>query len=140
MENLKEEALLLFTCIVALSVCLLGLLNSNNEFQLSFVKPYHASSHHNLRVQRSKKPVLEMKATYDAKQTHFTKKCPKAPSSKFCKLNPHAKFKLNPDKFLIPVLAYGPMNQMNGLFETIALSIILNRTLILPKMYSAFKT
>jgi len=137
MEKLK--ALLLFTCIVALSVYLLGLLTSTNEFQVSFVKPYYVSTYH-LQFHRSKELVLEIKATNDAKQTHFTKKCPKTPSSKFCKLNPHAKFILNPDKFLIPVLAYGPMNQMNGLFETIALSIILNRTLILPKMYSAFKT
>ena len=94
---------------------------------------------HHLQFHRSKKRVLEIKAINDAKKTHFTKKCPKAPTSKFSKLNPKAKFNLNPDKFLIPVLAYGPMNQMNGLFETIALSIILNRTLILPKMYSAFK-
>ena len=41
----------------------------------------------------------------------------------------------DPDKFLVPVLFFGPNNQIHGLREAIILSIKLNRTLALPPFY-----
>lgn len=41
----------------------------------------------------------------------------------------------DPNKFLVPALLWGPSNQINGLKESIALALKLNRTLILPKFY-----
>jgi len=48
------------------------------------------------------------------------------------------KYKLNPEKYLIPALIWGPMNQVEGLRESIAIAIHLNRTLVLPPMYRHF--
>jgi len=47
-------------------------------------------------------------------------------------------YKLNPNKFLIPALIWGPMNQVEGLRESIAIAISLNRTLVLPPMFRHF--
>jgi len=38
----------------------------------------------------------------------------------------------------MPVLIWGPMNQVEGLRETIALAIRLNRTVVIPPMYRHF--
>ena len=38
----------------------------------------------------------------------------------------------------MPVLIWGPMNQVEGLRETIALAIRLNRTIVIPPMYRHF--
>ena len=43
--------------------------------------------------------------------------------------------KLDPHKFIFPLLINGPNNQMIGLRDSIFLSIALNRTLILPQFY-----
>jgi len=48
------------------------------------------------------------------------------------------KYKLDPEKYLIPALIWGPMNQVEGLRESIAIAIHLNRTLVLPPMYRHF--
>lgn len=48
------------------------------------------------------------------------------------------KYKLDSTKFLIPALIWGPMNQVEGLRESIAIAISLNRTLVLPPMYRHF--
>ena len=42
---------------------------------------------------------------------------------------------LNPSKFLMPVLPYGPNNQLRGFRETIILAIKLNRTVVMPPFY-----
>ena len=47
-------------------------------------------------------------------------------------------YNLNPNKFLIPALIWGPMNQVEGLRESIAIAISLNRTLVLPPMFRHF--
>ena len=47
-------------------------------------------------------------------------------------------FKLNADKFIIPILTNGPSNQLGGLKETIALAIRFNRTLVMPDLYYHF--
>jgi hypothetical protein len=48
------------------------------------------------------------------------------------------KYQLDPNRFLIPALIWGPMNQVEGLRESIAIAISLNRTLVLPPMYRHF--
>jgi len=45
------------------------------------------------------------------------------------------KIQTDPNKFLVPVLFFGPNNQIHGLREAIILSIKLNRTLALPPFY-----
>jgi len=42
------------------------------------------------------------------------------------------------ERFIMPVLIWGPMNQVEGLRETIALAIRLNRTIVIPPMYRHF--
>ena len=42
---------------------------------------------------------------------------------------------LRSDHFLIPVLPYGPNNQLRGFRETIILAIKLNRTVVMPPFY-----
>lgn len=42
------------------------------------------------------------------------------------------------ERFLLPALIWGPMNQVEGLRESIALAIRLNRTLVIPPMYRHF--
>ena len=61
--------------------------------------------------------------------------CPKQPDTTRLKNIPIPKFKLDANKYLIPLLLWGPSNQLVGFRESVALAIILNRTLILPKMY-----
>lgn len=45
------------------------------------------------------------------------------------------KYKLDPNKFLIPVFTYGPNNQLHGFRETVFMAIKLNRTVILPPFF-----
>lgn len=47
-------------------------------------------------------------------------------------------YQTNTEQFLMPVLIWGPMNQVEGFRETIALAISLNRTLVIPPMYRHF--
>ena len=42
---------------------------------------------------------------------------------------------LDPNKFIMPVLPYGPNNQLRGFRETIILAIKLNRTVVMPPFY-----
>jgi len=42
---------------------------------------------------------------------------------------------LRPGKYLIPVLPYGPNNQLRGFRETMILAIKLNRTVVMPPFY-----
>ena len=44
-------------------------------------------------------------------------------------------YKLDPEKFLVPVLFFGPNNQIHGLREAIVLAVKLNRTLALPPFH-----
>lgn len=46
--------------------------------------------------------------------------------------------KLDPDKFLLPVLVNGPNNQITGLREAAFVAIQLNRTLVVPKFFKHF--
>ena len=48
--------------------------------------------------------------------------------------------RLDPDKFLIPVLTYGPNNQLRGFRETIFLALKLNRTIVPPPFYKHSRT
>lgn len=48
--------------------------------------------------------------------------------------------KLDPEKFLIPVLTYGPNNQLRGFRETIFLALKLNRTIVPPPFYKHSRT
>ena len=50
------------------------------------------------------------------------------------------KIPLDPNKYLIPVLTYGPNNQLRGFRETIFLAIKLNRTIIPPPFYKHSRT
>nr|CAB3262505.1 uncharacterized protein LOC100180089 [Phallusia mammillata] len=43
--------------------------------------------------------------------------------------------KLNPHKFILPVLYNGPTNQLIGLRDTVYLAILLNRTVIIPEFH-----
>ena len=43
--------------------------------------------------------------------------------------------KLNSERFLIPVLPFGPNNQIRGLRESMYIAIALNRTLIMPPFF-----
>ena len=45
------------------------------------------------------------------------------------------KYKLDPNRFLIPVFTYGPNNQLHGFRETVFMAIKLNRTVILPPFF-----
>lgn len=47
-------------------------------------------------------------------------------------------YKTSAERFIMPVLIWGPMNQVEGLRETIALAIRLNRTVVIPPMYRHF--
>jgi len=42
---------------------------------------------------------------------------------------------LDPDHFLIPILEWGPNNQLRGFMESIYIAIQLNRTLIVPPFF-----
>lgn len=44
-------------------------------------------------------------------------------------------YKLDPTKYLVPVLFFGPNNQIHGLREAIVLAVKLNRTLALPPFH-----
>lgn len=63
--------------------------------------------------------------------------CPYNPNSNHYKPNKNIApfFNLRKNKFLVAVPVYGPNNQMNGILESIALAIRLNRTFVLPKLY-----
>ena len=81
-------------------------------------------------------------AQFSLSQREFRREniCPVEPSSGITLKKDYSPlFNLRSDKFLIPILAFGPMNQINGIFETIALSIILNRTFIIPKLYRHYQ-
>ena len=69
--------------------------------------------------------------------------CPEIPSTKKHEKrsidNVRPLFDLRRNFYLIPVLIWGPNNQMNGLIETIALAIKLDRTLVLPKFYRHYR-
>ena len=41
----------------------------------------------------------------------------------------------NSTEFLVPLLKWGPTNQVYGFFESAQLAFILNRTLVIPPMY-----
>uniref|UniRef100_H2YJH6 Uncharacterized protein n=1 Tax=Ciona savignyi TaxID=51511 RepID=H2YJH6_CIOSA len=43
--------------------------------------------------------------------------------------------KLNPNRFLLPILKNGPNNQLSGLRDSIYISIRLNRTIVLPRFF-----
>jgi len=47
-------------------------------------------------------------------------------------------YKTNPSRFILPALIWGPMNQVEGFRETIALAIALNRTFVIPPMFRHF--
>lgn len=47
-------------------------------------------------------------------------------------------YKTSTTRYIMPVLIWGPMNQVEGLRETIALAIRLNRTIVIPPMYRHF--
>lgn len=47
-------------------------------------------------------------------------------------------YETSPNRYIMPVLIWGPMNQVEGLRETIALAIRLNRTVVIPPMYRHF--
>jgi len=47
-------------------------------------------------------------------------------------------YKTSTERYIMPVLIWGPMNQVEGLRETIALAIRLNRTVVIPPMYRHF--
>ena len=82
---------------------------------------------------------LEIEAPTSSNPSSFPKTnadyCPKQPNTSTLPKNNFTKFKTDPEKYLIPLLLWGPSNQLVGLRETIALSLILNRTLVLPKLY-----
>ena len=61
--------------------------------------------------------------------------CPEKPKTESVQSDITPLFNLNPDKFIIPVLIWGPSNQLDGLKDTIALAIRFNRTLVLPDFY-----
>ena len=61
--------------------------------------------------------------------------CPPYPKTPPYDATTRPKYNLDRTKFLFPTLIWGPNNQLEGLRETIALCIKLNRTLILPKLY-----
>ena len=43
--------------------------------------------------------------------------------------------KLDPEHFLIPILEWGPNNQLRGFMESMYIAIQLNRTLIIPPFF-----
>ena len=47
---------------------------------------------------------------------------------------------LDPEKYLIPILTYGPNNQLRGFRETIFLALKLNRTIVPPPFYKHSRT
>nr|XP_039265825.1 uncharacterized protein LOC120341394 [Styela clava] len=50
-------------------------------------------------------------------------------------INQNPVIRLRPDKFLLPILANGPNNQIIGLREAALVAIKLNRTLVIPKFF-----
>ncbi|XP_039264860.2 uncharacterized protein LOC120340622 [Styela clava] len=48
-------------------------------------------------------------------------------------LYPDPVFKMNPDKFILPLLQNGPNNQLMGFREAIFVGLKLNRTIVIPK-------
>ena len=45
------------------------------------------------------------------------------------------KIQLDPNRILIPILEWGPNNQIRGLMETMLLAIKMNRTLVVPPFF-----
>lgn len=82
------------------------------------------------RSAKTEKSIIQNKIILTKKYSS----CPPYPqTSAYSSITP--KYNLNREKFLVPTLIWGPNNQLEGLKETIALCIKLNRTLILPKLY-----
>jgi len=50
------------------------------------------------------------------------------------------RIKLDPNKFLTPVLTYGPNNQQRGFRETVFLAVKLNRTIVPPGFFKHSRT
>lgn len=50
-------------------------------------------------------------------------------------LDPNPKYQMHSDKFLVPILLWGPNNQIRGFAETIFLAIKLNRTILIPPFF-----
>lgn len=82
-------------------------------------------------------PKQKSKLTYDQKEHTQMEHCV-APAEIDWAEHTEPKYKLDPNKYLIPALIWGPMNQVEGLRESIAIAIHLNRTLVLPPMYRHF--
>ncbi|XP_078484741.1 uncharacterized protein LOC104265698 [Ciona intestinalis] len=49
------------------------------------------------------------------------------------------RIKLDPNKFLLPFLIWGPNNQLIGLRDSIFVAIKLNRTLVIPRFFTHYK-
>ena len=144
MFNLHTETFIFYTAFASIAIYLVSKTQifKNSQIQLKFIGSNSVNNHNSnesspITTKIDKTKIIQ-KSGFSTKPP-VAKYCPLEPSSKYYKLNTNPMFELNPNKFLIPTLAYGPMNQMNGLFETIALSIILNRTFILPKMYRHYQ-
>ena len=50
-------------------------------------------------------------------------------------INVSPRYRLRPDKFIVPVFTYGPNNQLHGFRESIFMAIKLNRTIIAPPFF-----
>ncbi|CBY11082.1 unnamed protein product [Oikopleura dioica] len=50
------------------------------------------------------------------------------------------RIKLDPNKFLTPILTYGPNNQQRGFRETVFLAVKLNRTIVPPAFFKHSRT
>lgn len=57
------------------------------------------------------------------------------PSPSFNVINPNAFYKTDPDKYLIPIVKWGPNNQILGFYEAMDLARQLNRTLVFTPMF-----
>ena len=91
---------------------------------------------------RTKEATTSVTSTIQTKVTppitYVKPVCPAKPITKNSeKITP--RYILNPNKFIIPSLLWGPSNQLLGLKEGIALAIRFNRTLIVPKLYYHYK-
>ena len=53
----------------------------------------------------------------------------------YSNLNPNPTHRLRADRFLVPILIWGPNNQIRGFAETVFLAIKLNRTLLIPPFF-----
>ena len=58
------------------------------------------------------------------------------PTPSFNVINPNGFYKTDPDKYLIPIVKWGPNNQILGFYEAMDLARQLNRTLVFTPMFS----